>query len=450
MHIALVADIGSTYTKMTAVDLQGGLIASAQSPTTVKQGIQRGLREAERLVLEEASLPPQRVGLRLSSSSAAGGLRMVTIGLVPELTAEAGRLAALGAGARVERVFAYKMTAADLAELERLDPDIILLAGGADGGDEETVKHNSGVIAASRWRGPVVYAGNRLASDSVTRDLACAGVEAVVVANVMPRLGVLSVDEAREAIRQVFLRNIVHNKGFNLAEGWASSTIMPTPAAVQQGVSLAAELLMEDALLAFDVGGATTDVYSIGGTKVREKAFLQGLAAPSEMRTVEGDLGVRVSLDALLCAADPGVCKRHGLSPEESLDWARVVARDVTADLPGKADAVLAAICVELAAVRHAGTLELLPTPFGYTGIQRGKDLSGVRHVIGTGGLLSRLPEYDDVLSSCMATEAHPLSLLPKDAQTLQDRHYVLYAAGLLSREHQTAARTLLRDSLSL
>ncbi|HSL93446.1 MAG TPA: glutamate mutase L [Bacillota bacterium] len=450
MQIALVADIGSTYTKIIAVDLQGGLVASAQSPTTVEQGIGQGLLEAERLVLMEASLPPDKVALRLSSSSAAGGLRMVTMGLVPELTAAAGRLAALGAGARVEQVFAYRMTLADRIEMERIGPDIVLLAGGADGGDSETVLHNAALIVDSCWRGPVVYAGNRLATDEVVGVLTAAGIEATSVANVMPKLGVLNVDEAREAIRRVFLRKIVHNKGFDLAAGWANSTIMPTPAAVQRGVALTTGLLGEDALLAFDVGGATTDVYSVGGNRVREKAFLQGLKAPREMRTVEGDLGVRVSLNALLCAADPGVCGRHALAEDESLEWAAAVAREVTAELPGRADAILAAICVELAAVRHAGTLELLPTPFGYTGIQRGKDLADVRHIIGTGGLLSRIPEFEAVLSSCLASEHHPLSLLPTQATAIQDRHYVLYAAGLLSREYPQAARTLLIDSLSL
>jgi uncharacterized protein (TIGR01319 family) len=450
MRVALVADIGSTYTKMTAVDLQGGLLSSAQAPTTVDQGIQHGLLSAERLVLSEASLSPEQVTLRLSSSSAAGGLRMVTIGLVPELTAEAGRLAALGAGARVEQVFAYKMTTADRIEIERINPDIILLAGGADGGDTETVIHNTDALIASSWRGPLVYAGNRLVAEQITDALLSEGIDALAVANVMPKLGVLNVEEAREAIRKVFLRNIVHNKGFDLVAGWASSTIMPTPAAVQRGVSLAAALLGDDALLAFDVGGATTDVYSVGGNTVREKAYLQGLSAPREMRTVEGDLGVRVSLNALLCAADPGVCARHRLSEEDSLAWAESVARDVTAPLPHKADATLAAICVELAAVRHAGTLELLPTPFGYTGIQRGKDLAEVRHVLGTGGLLSRMAEYEAVLSSCQASPAHPLSLLPRQSSGMQDRHYILYAAGLLSREYPQSARTLIKDSLGI
>lgn len=450
MQVALVADIGSTFTKISAVDLQGGLLASAQAPTTVQSGIHRGLLEAEGLVLAEASLSSDKVMLRLSSSSAAGGLRMVTIGLVPELTAEAGKLAALGAGARVERVFAYKMTYADIVELERIAPDIVLLAGGADGGDTDTVLHNAAAISDSQWRGPVVFAGNRMAGDGVRGILVEREFSLVIVANVMPKLGKLDVLAAREAIRKVFFRNIVHNKGFDLAANWANSTIMPTPAAVQRGVSLAAKLTGESAIMAFDVGGATTDVYSVGGNTVREKAFLQGLSSPEEMRTVEGDLGVRVSLESLLSAADPEICRRQGLDSSKCHDWIPIIRTDVNAELPESIDTSLAAVCVEIAAVRHVGTLELLPTPFGYTGIQRGKDLGNASHIIGTGGLLSRTPDYESVLASCLASERYPFSLLPKAAVALQDKDYVLYAAGLLAEHYDTVARGLIRNSLTI
>ncbi|NQV54446.1 MAG: glutamate mutase L, partial [Rhodospirillales bacterium] len=55
------------------------------------------------------SLPPFKY--RLASSSAAGGLKMITIGLVKELTVEAAKRAALGAGAKLVGIFANRSSA---------------------------------------------------------------------------------------------------------------------------------------------------------------------------------------------------------------------------------------------------------------------------------------------------------------------------------------------------
>jgi uncharacterized protein (TIGR01319 family) len=121
---ALLIDFGSTYTKLRAVDLDGGrMVGSGQGPSTVSTdvtlGMDAALADLERRL---GSLPAFRH--RLASSSAAGGLRMVTVGLVKELTAEAARRAALGAGAKLVGAFAYRLTRGDIARIVDLAPDI--------------------------------------------------------------------------------------------------------------------------------------------------------------------------------------------------------------------------------------------------------------------------------------------------------------------------------------
>ena len=260
MEPAVVVDIGSTFTKALLLDLSSGvLLARSQASTTVKTGVQHGLAQAENKLFAEAQISPQQVKLRLASSSAAGGLRMVTIGLVPELTAEAARLAALGAGARVLAVYSYKLSSADVESIALQQPDIILLSGGADGGDTETVTHNAGALAKCRLHPPVVYAGNKDAADRVGGILGAGGFTVYSRGNVMPRLGTLQVDAARAAIRQVFFENIVKSKGLEVVRNWSDGDVIPTPSAVQSGVALAAEVLNVDKLMAFDIGGATTD-----------------------------------------------------------------------------------------------------------------------------------------------------------------------------------------------
>ena len=100
---------------------------------------------------------------------------MVTIGLVRELTAEAARQAALGAGAKLVGTFAYRLTANDMRAIEGLAPDILLLAGGTDGGNSEVVLHNAERLAASPLACPIVVAGNRDIAEDVAAALQAAG-----------------------------------------------------------------------------------------------------------------------------------------------------------------------------------------------------------------------------------------------------------------------------------
>src|SRR5437588_12400132 len=143
MPAALLIDFGSTYTKLRAVDLDAArVLAKGQGPSTVVSDVNLGLDTAlADLENKMGTLPEFRY--RLASSSAAGGLRMVTIGLVRELTAEAARRAALGAGARLVGTFANRLTRADVEHIVALAPDILLLAGRTDGCHSEVILYNA-------------------------------------------------------------------------------------------------------------------------------------------------------------------------------------------------------------------------------------------------------------------------------------------------------------------
>src|SRR5690349_594499 len=146
MSFALLIDFGSTYTKLRAVDVERRrVLASGQGPSTVTSDVRIGMNAAlADLEKKLGNLP--RFKHRLACSSAAGGLRMVTVGLVPELTAEAARRAALGAGARLVGTFAYRLTGGDVKHLVADAPDMLLLVGGTDGGNAEVVLHNAKAI----------------------------------------------------------------------------------------------------------------------------------------------------------------------------------------------------------------------------------------------------------------------------------------------------------------
>ena len=205
-EFALLIDFGSTYTKLRAINLdEAKILGSSQGPSTVTTDINVGMELAlNSLKNSLGSLPPFKY--RLASSSAAGGLKMVTIGLVKELTVEAAKRAALGAGAKLVGVFANRLNSSDLKQIMDLNPDIILLAGGTDGGDSQVVIHNAKKLGDSSLDCPFIYAGNRSAVDEISH--AFTRKNLVVTENVMPEFNVLNIEPARAAIRNIFINRI--------------------------------------------------------------------------------------------------------------------------------------------------------------------------------------------------------------------------------------------------
>jgi uncharacterized protein (TIGR01319 family) len=458
----LFIDFGSTYTKLRAVDLESGaVIATAQGPSTVTTDVNVGLDAAlAQLAQARGGLP--RFACRLASSSAAGGLRMVTVGLVRELTAEAARQAALGAGARLVGSFAYRLTAGDLARIVALAPDILLLCGGTDGGNAGVIVHNAGLLARSALACPVVVAGNREAADECAAMLREAGGETqrrvVVTGNVMPELNVLDIEPARAAIRDVFLGHIVHAKGIDRAASRLDAVLMPTPAAVLEGARLLSDGIEGrpglGLLVVVDPGGATTDVHSIGESANAPGVIRHGLPEPYAKRTVEGDLGMRHNAAAIAAAAGLDALARDAgvaLAAAESLlaAFGGDVGRLPADDTELRFDAALARAAIRLAMTRHAGSQETVYTAQGPVSVQRGKDLRDAAVLVGTGGALVHAAEPAALLAAALADPAAPQSLRPRSPRLLLDRDYVLYAVGLLAQVDAPAAWRLGQAALA-
>lgn len=457
--LALLADIGSTFTKVTVIDLEREEIAAtAQAPTTVAD-INIGLSEATRRIEEQMPMPAERIAYRMACSSAAGGLRMVTVGLIPSLTVEAAKRAALGAGAKVVGVFSHQLTAADLDEIAALRPDIVLLCGGTNGGNEQVILRNAQAIARSQIRVPVVVAGNRVAADRVRGTLEASGREVWVTENVMPEVGELNVAPTQAAIRDVFLRRIIVAKGLDKAQE-TFGIVMPTPSAVLRAATLLAQGAPGEPglgdLVVIDVGGATTDVHSIGeGRPTKPGVVWRGLPEPLAKRTVEGDLGIRYNAPTILEMAGRNRLSAilgHGAP---GADWESIVQRlcanvdHVPQDPQGMmVDEALARAAVEIAVDRHVGSLTSVYTPFGEMLLQRGKDLTAVGHLVGTGGIFAYSDVPRRVLEGALFDSRHPTSLRPVRPEMHVDRRYIMAAVGLLAEKEPAIALRVLKKNL--
>jgi len=451
----LLIDFGSTYTKVTAVDVEGeSVLGTAQSFTTIQTDINEGLHNA--LAILEEKTGKLSFAETYACSSAAGGLRMVTSGLVPELTGEAAKMASLGAGAKVVGIYAFQLTEDDLEEIARLKPDIFLLVGGTDGGNTECILHNAKMLASLKPEFPIVVAGNRTASRECQRILE--GCEVYVCPNVMPKFGVLKIEETQKQIRQIFLNRIVQAKGLSVAAELLDDIMMPTPSAVLQAMDLLAQGCEGESgigeLVAVDVGGATTDIYSIAdGMPEHMTTVFKGLPEPYSKRTVEGDIGMRYSIQGIVDAVGAErVAKLSGLSKDrvqQLVDYLKEHTDVVPNGDPEleQLDFALASMAIEEAVRRHAGTIEETYTMMGQTFVQEGKNLTKVGQIVVTGGSLIHTKNTERIAAHALYSPAQPTSLRPKQADVWVDRKYIMAAMGLLSTHYpQTALRIMKKE----
>jgi len=459
MKYYLLVDFGSTFTKLTAVDLENEeILMTTKAITTVESNISIGYE----LALEEMY---RKLGTRLSfdrvvaCSSAAGGLKMAAIGLVEELTTEAAKRVCLGAGAKVELVLSHHINLAEVQSIIDKKIDIILLAGGANGGNKKAVIHNAEQLAKSNVIAPIVYAGNKDAIDEIEVILSGANKEYYICENVMPRLNVLNIDSAKDKIKDIFVKKIIEAKGIKKIEQQIDQVILPTPHAVLMAAELlskgfGAEKGLGDLMLA-DVGGATTDIYSMAqGLPKQMNAILSGLEEPFAKRTVEGDLGMRYSALGILTQMQPSEISLHQTNQIDIETEAKKRYEDIEfipiSDHDFEVDDILAAKCIETAISRHVGTLKSVYTPLGMMYYQLGKDLTQINYFIGTGGVVINSRNPVDMLKHATQNQANAMELRPINPKFMLDKDYILSAMGLLSLTHPEIALRILKKRIVL
>ena len=443
MKAYLLIDFGSTYTKLTVVDIeQLEIIATSKAITTVETNIMDGFYKAyEQLDYDRSHY---KIVKRLACSSAAGGLKMVTIGLVPELTAEAAKRAALGAGARVLKTFCYELSLDEIEEMKQMAVDIILLSGGTDGGNKKTIITNAEKIAEHFPDKPIIVAGNKCAYDEIKMIFKDRVMNYVMTDNVMPRLNEIHVDSVREEIRSLFMSNIIKSKGMDVAMEFIDGILMPTPLAVMK----AAEVLARGTnkykglgdLMIVDIGGATTDVHSLSnGLPTKAGINLKGLQEPYGKRTVEGDLGMRYSAVSLYEASGERMIAEYLNSDVDIYDSCYKRQNEVMFVPQDEEEALfdeaIAKVATKLAVERHVGKIEIVYTPIGEVYNQIGKDLMDLKILIGTGGILVHSSNNQAILKEALHKPEDATLLKPKNPKILIDKHYILSAMGLLSME---------------
>ena len=480
IHTILATDCGSTTTKAILIELQPNgeyrLVTRGEAPTTVEApfddvtvGVTNAVREVEELsgrtILGEDGKPitpamdaKTGVDLYLSTSSAGGGLQMTVTGLVKAMSAESAQRAALGAGAIVIDTFAVNDGRKEFERVERLRqlrPDMILMAGGED--DSDTVKHlveTAEMLVAADPKPrlgvgtnlPVIYAGNRAAFAPISALLG-GKVALKQVANVRPKMDLENLGPAREAIHELFLEHVMQQApGYAKLTTWTSAGIMSTPNAVGKIMtSIAAQ--REINVLGVDIGGATTDVFSVFGGVFN--------------RTVSANLGMSYSICNVLTEAGVGNIKRWLPFPIEDAELRNRLRNKMIrpTTIPQRKEdlQIEQAVCREALrlAFEHHKSLAR-----GLTGVTQEKSIGNIfgqegsgqtlvnlialDMIVGSGGVLSHAPRREQsALMMLDAYEPQGFTLLTVDSI------FMMPQLGILSTIHPEAATQVFeRDCL--
>jgi uncharacterized protein (TIGR01319 family) len=477
INSVLATDCGSTTTKAILIEKVGDeyrLIVRGEAPTTVEapfedvtMGARNAIREIEeltgrRFLSEKGVITPTQpdgtgVDIYMSTSSAGGGLQMMVAGVVKTMTAESAARAALGAGAIVMDVISVddgRKPHEKIQRIRNLRPDMILLSGGIDGGTITHVVEIGELISAAEpkprlgigYRLPIIYAGNKDARKHIDNILA-EKTDLRVVENLRPVLEREVLGPAREEIHNLFMEHVMAQApGYNKLMAWTPIPIMPTPGAVGNCMQTASKEY-DMSVIGVDIGGATTDVFSVFGE------FFN--------RTVSANLGMSYSICNVLLEAGVGnIVRWIPFSIDEGALRNRIrnkMIRPTT--IPHTLDDLIieqgiAREALRLAFVHHKSLAVGLrgvhrQRTIGDTFEQSGSgdtyiDMADLGMLIGSGGVLSHAPRRSQ--SALMLLDA-----FQPEAETMLavDSIFMMPQLGILASVHPKASMQVFdRDCL--
>ncbi|MGH7427811.1 MAG: glutamate mutase L [Candidatus Methylomirabilaceae bacterium] len=472
LRVIIATDCGSTTTKAILIEKLGNEYRQTyrgEAPTTVEapfedvtRGVLNSLAELEELsgrkILDgERIITPNRaaqgepkvgVDIYISTSSAGGGLQMMVAGAVQSMTGESAQRCALGAGAIVMDVLASNDGRLPHEKIERirsLRPDMILLSGGTDGGTVTHVVELAEYISAAEPRPrlgmsyqlPLIYAGNKDARDRI-KEILGGKTSLVITDNIRPVLERENLGPARTKIHDLFLEHVMAQApGYKKLLEWTGAPIMPTPAAV--GLIMETIAKKENLnLIGVDIGGATTDVFSVFGGVFN--------------RTVSANLGLSYSVSNVLAEAGlANILRWVPFTIEEQTLRNRIKNKMIR---PTTIPQTLDELQIEQAIAREALRLALAhhaSLATGLKGVQQERTISDIFEqktsggslidmlqldlIVGSGGILSHAPRR--VQAMLMMVDAYePLGVTRLSVDSI----FMMPHLGVLSTVNEQAA----------
>ena len=467
IKVILATDCGSTTTKAILIEYvneEYRLTYRGEAPTTVEapfedvtRGVVNSILELEELsgrkIIKDdkiinKSTDSQGVDIYISTSSAGGGLQMMVAGVVKSMTGESAQRAALGAGSIVMDIISSndgRKYHEKVKRIRDLRPDMVLLSGGVDGGTVSHVVELAEILASANpqprlgknFKLPVIFAGNNKAQNNIKKRLE-EKLDLDIVDNIRPTLDIENLQPSRDKIHDLFMEHVMAQApGYDKLMKWTSCPIMPTPGAVGEIIKKIAKI-ENISVLGVDIGGATTDVFSVFEGKFN--------------RTVSANYGMSYSIcNVLSDAGIENVERWLNFDIDESTLTNQISNKMIR---PTTIPQTLDDLKIEQALAREALRLSLeqhKKFAVSLKGIQQertisdtfeqsmtGKSLVNMKNldmIVGSGGVLSHAPRREQAFRILID------AFLPEDiTQIAVDSIFMMPQLGVLSEVHEKAA----------
>jgi len=285
----LAIDVGSVLTRALLFDVVEGryrFLASGSAPTTaaspyhdVGEGIRRAIDQLQeisgRMLVDSAEhliLPTAPNGSGVDSCvaimSTGAPLRIAVVGLLDEVSIESAvRLAATTYSQVVERVTLTdrRKSASRLDAIIRSRPDVIIMAGGTEGGASQSVLSLLEAVGLACYlipkeRRPVVlYTGNsRLAKEVETSVSSLARL--FVAPNIRPALEAEQLGPAQVQLAKIY-RSVRSSRvpGVQELDSWTGGRLLPTASAFGRVICFLSKVYdPTKGVLGVDIGASAT------------------------------------------------------------------------------------------------------------------------------------------------------------------------------------------------
>ena len=467
IKVILATDCGSTTTKAILIEFINNeyrLTFRGEAPTTVEApfedvtcGVINAIIELEELsgrkiLIDDRIISPRNentgVDLYISTSSAGGGLQMMVGGVVKNMTGESAQRAALGAGSIVMDIIASndgRKYHEKVQKIRQLRPDMILLSGGVDGGTKSHVVELAEVIKTANpnprlgnnFKIPIIYAGNKDAINDIEKRLGDT-TDLKIVDNIRPTLDKENLKPSRDKIHDLFMEHVMAQApGYNKLLTWTDYPIIPTPGAVGKIIEKIAEN-ENISVVGVDIGGATTDVFSVFNKKFN--------------RTVSANYGMSYSICNVLAETGIENISRWVNSEIDEKDLTNRIANKMIR--PTTIPQTLEELIIEQSIAREALRLSFIQHKefaVSLKGVQQERTISDtfdqtmsgetlvnmneLDMIVGSGGVLSHAPRREQAYR--MLVDA----FLPEGiTQIAVDSIFMMPQLGVLSEVHEKAA----------
>ncbi len=255
----LAVDVGGANTRAVLFDVVEGqyrFIASSSAPSTaeapfkdISQGVRtaisslqsvtgRTLLDGTGKLLTPTQMDGTGVDRFVATLSAGRALKTVIVGLLSDVSLESARRLAETTYTRIVESMGiddHRQPDQLIDLLVRLQPDLVVITGGTDGGASRSVHKMlepvglAGYLLGAERRPAVLFAGNQKLDDEVKELLGGVTAGLQFSPNVRPSLDTEDLDPGSRQLGELFLAVRQRQlKGVDLLSAWADGNVMPT------------------------------------------------------------------------------------------------------------------------------------------------------------------------------------------------------------------------------